>query len=370
MKVRDIADTIRNMVPLGLALGWDNVGLLVGDAKKEVKNILLTIDITKDVIAEAKKLKANMILSYHPVIWDGLKTVTADGPGAVVYELIKSNISVFSVHTAVDIMFGGVNDGLADMIGLTNTKPIGDFVTNPSENNYKLVVFVPQQSLAAVTNAIFKAGAGAIGNYSNCGFATQGVGSFKPLKGAKPAIGKQGEIEKVNEIRFEAIVPAEKVEACIEAMRKAHPYEMPAYDCLKLYENPEKFGLGRIGKLAKPAQLTEIIQKIKKATGAKAFGFIGKEKRLIKTAAVCAGSCGKIINSVIAQDVDLYLTGEIKHHQALAAKEAGLSCICLSHTVSERFVLKKLAKQLQNQLKGLNINISRKDTDPFNWKNL
>jgi len=287
-----------------------------------------------------------------PVIWDGLKSVTADGPGAVVYKLIKSDISVFSVHTSMDIMFGGVNDGLADMIGLTDSKPIGDFVTNPSENNYKLVVFVPQQSLAAVTNAIFKAGAGAIGNYSNCGFATQGVGSFKPLKGAKPAIGKQDKIEKVNEIRFEAIVPAEKVEACIEAMRKAHPYEMPAYDCLKLYENPEKFGLGRIGKLAKPAKLTEIVQKIKKATGAKAFGFIGKEKRLIKTAAVCAGSCGEIINSVIAQDVDLYLTGEIKH------------------TVSERFVLKKLAKQLQNQLKGLNINISKKDTDPFNWKNL
>ena len=370
MKVRDIANTIKSMVPLELALDWDNVGLLVGDAKKEVKKILLTIDITKDVIAEARKLKANMILSYHPAIWDGLKTVTADGSGSIVYELIKSDVAVFSVHTAVDIMFGGVNDGLAEIIGLTDTKPIGDFVPNPSQNNYKLVVFVPQKSLAAVTNAIFKAGAGAIGNYSDCGFASQGVGSFKPLKGAKPAIGKQDKIEKVNEIRFEAIVPAEKVEGCIKAMKKTHPYEMPAYDCLKLYDSPDKFGLGRIGKLDKPAQLTKIVQKIKKATGAKAFGFVGKEKRLVKTAAVCAGSCGKIINSVIAQNVDLYLTGEIKHHQALAAKEAGLSCICLSHTVSERFVLKKLAKQLQNKLKGLNINISKKDTDPFNWKNL
>jgi len=370
MKVKDIASAIKNMIPLELALDWDNVGLLVGDAKKEVKKVLMTIDITKDVIAEAKKLKADMILSYHPVIWDGLKTVTADGPGSIVYELIKSNIAVFSVHTAVDIMFGGVNDGLAEMIGLTNTKPIGDFVANPSANNYKLVVFVPQKSLAAVTNAIFKAGAGAIGNYSNCGFASQGVGSFRPLEGANPTIGKQGKVEKVNEIRFEAIVPAEKVEDCVQAMKKAHPYEMPAYDCLKLHGSPDKFGLGRIGKLDKPAQLTEIVKKIKKTTGAKAFGFIGKEKRLIKTAAVCAGSCGKIINSVISQNVDLYLTGEIKHHEALAAKEAGISCICLSHTVSERFVLKKLAKQLQNQLNGLKINISKKDTDPFNWKNL
>ncbi|HPS55945.1 MAG TPA: Nif3-like dinuclear metal center hexameric protein [Sedimentisphaerales bacterium] len=370
MKVRDIANTIRNIVPLELALDWDNVGLLVGNGQKEVKNILLTIDISKDVIAEAKKLRTDMILSYHPVIWDGLKTVTAEGSGGIVYALIKSDIAVFSVHTAVDIMFGGVNDGLAEMVGITDAKPIGDFVSSPSQDNYKLVVFVPQKSLAAVTNAVFKAGAGAIGNYSNCGFASQGVGTFKPLKGSKPAIGERGKIEKVDEIRFEAIVPAEKVEGCIEAMRKAHPYEMPAYDCLKLYERVDKFGLGRIGKLGKPTQLTEIIKRIKKATGAKAFGFVGNEKRLVKTAAVCAGSCGKIINSVIAQNVDLYLTGEIKHHQALAAKEAGVSCICLSHTVSERFVLKKLAKELQNQLKGLNINISKKDTDPFNWKNI
>jgi putative NIF3 family GTP cyclohydrolase 1 type 2 len=153
-------------------------------------------------------------------------------------------------------------------------------------------------------------------------------------------------------------------------MKKAHPYETPAFDVFKLHNPQTKFGLGRIGTLTKPLRTPQIIQRIKEQTGARAAGIIGNEKRLVKTAAVCAGSCGKIINSVIAAKADLYLTGELKHHHGLAAQEAGLTCICLSHSVSERFILKKFAKQLQNQAKQVTIKISKKDADPFRWKNL
>jgi dinuclear metal center YbgI/SA1388 family protein len=370
MKVKDIGAVIENIVPLKLAQDWDNVGLLVGDPNKNVKNVLLTIDITGDVIVEAKKLKTDFIVSYHPVIWDGLKNVTSDGPGSVVYELIRSGIAVFSIHTALDSAVGGVNDGLAEIIGIQDAEPIGDYVGNPAPDNYKLVVFVPVESLAKVSNAVFAAGAGAIGNYSHCGFSAEGTGTFLPLEGAKPAIGKKGKHEKVQEMRFESIVPAEKIDGVIAAMKKAHPYETPAFDVLKLYNSTERFGLGRIGKLTKPLSITQIVQRIKRATGAKAFGIIGDDKNTVKRAAVCAGSCGKIINSVIAAKVDFYLTGELKHHQALAAQEAGLTCICLSHTVSERFILKKFAKQLQKQLKNVKISISKKDADPFKWKNV
>jgi putative NIF3 family GTP cyclohydrolase 1 type 2 len=135
--------------------------------------------------------------------------------------------------------------------------------------------------------------------------------------------------------------------------------------------NPQaKFGLGRIGRLEKTMRVNRILEKVKKQTGAKAAGIVGDDKKLIKTAAVCAGSCGKMINLVIAQNADLYLTGELKHHQALAAKEANLTCICLSHTVSERFILKKFAKQLQKQLKNVKISISKTDADPFKWKKI
>jgi dinuclear metal center YbgI/SA1388 family protein len=370
MKIKDITAVIEKISPLKLAQDWDNVGLLMGDAKRNVKNILLTIDVTGEVVAEAKRLKTDLIISYHPIIWDGLKQITADGPSGVVYDLIRCGIAVFSIHTAFDSAVGGVNDGLAEIVGIVDGKPIGDYVDSPTGDNYKLVVFIPVESAAKVSNAVFAAGAGAIGSYSNCGFAAEGTGTFLPLAGARAAIGKKGKFEKVPEVRFETIVPAEKLANVTAAMKKAHPYEMPAFDIFKLYGSESKFGLGRIGKLARPMQLDRIIERIKKHTGAKTVGIVGDEKRLVRKAAVCAGSCGKIINSVIAERCDLYLTGELKHHHALAAQEAGLTCVCLSHTVSERFILKKLARQLQNQLKQITIKISKKDADPFKWKKL
>jgi len=359
MKVRDIAAVVNELAPLKLAQDWDNVGLLVGDGGRTVKNVLLTIDATSAVAAEAKRLKTDLIISYHPIIWDGLKAVTVGGAGAVVHELIASQISVFSVHTALDTVGGGVNDGLADILGIEDAEPIGDFVADPVGGAYKLVVFVPTDAVERVSNAVFAAGAGMMGSYSHCGFGR-----------ARPAIGRKGRLEKVDETRFETIVPGDKLDAVIAAMRQAHPYEMPAFDVLKQCNTDCKLGLGRIGKLATPMRLSALVDKAKKATGAKAVGMVGPENRMVRKAAVCAGSCGKIIDTVIAAGADLYVTGELKHHQALAAQEAGLSCICLSHSVSERFILKRLAKQLKNRLNSITIRVSKKDADPFRWKSI
>jgi dinuclear metal center YbgI/SA1388 family protein len=370
MQVKDIARQIEEIYPLELAQGWDNVGLLIGDRQKNVRNVLLTIDVTNDVVTEAKKLKTDLIVSYHPVIWDGLKKITAGWPTGAVYELIRSGIAVFSIHTALDAAVGGVNDGLADMVGIVDGKPIGDYVAYPAGENYKLVVFVPIEFAAEVSNAVFAAGAGAIGNYSHCGFSAKGTGTFLPRKGAKPAIGRRGRLERVTELRFEAIVPSERLADVITAMKKVHPYEAPAFDVFKLHHSQTPFGLGRIGELARPVRIARIIKRIKKVTGARVIGLVGEENKLVRRAAVCAGTCGQIINSVIAAKADLYLTGELKHHEALAAQEAGLTCICLSHTVSERFILKKIAQQLQNRVKGIKIRISKKDADPFKWKNV
>jgi len=368
MKIEKIAEQIEKIAPLKLAQDWDNVGLLVGDRKKEIKRILLTIDVTKEVVKEAKAKKIDLILSYHPIIWDGLKEVVADGESGPVYDLVRLGISVYSIHTAFDVAAGGVNDLLADIVGIVDAEPIGDYVESPQGPGYKVVVFVPQKDLSKVANAMFKAGAGNIGNYSHCGFTAEGQGTFKPLEGAKPTIGKKGKLEKVPEIRLESVVSADKVAAVVEAMRKSHPYETPAFDVVRHYDIENKFGLGRIGSLEKATPMKTIIAKIKKVTGARAIGIIGKENRTVKTAAVCAGSCGKIVNGVIAKKCDLYLTGELKHHQALAAQEAGVTCICLSHTVSERFALKNLVKKLKKSLKNVTISISTKDADPFRWK--
>ncbi len=363
-KIKDVIKQIEKIAPPKLAQGWDNTGLLVGDSESVVKKILLTIDVTPEVVKEAKQTGCNFVLSYHPVIWDGLKSVTSD---SVTYELVRLGISVYSMHTALDAVAGGINDALAEIVGIKDPEPIGDFVENLQKQNYKLIVFVPADSLEKVADAVFKAGAGWIGNYSHCSFRSSGTGTFLPLEGSRPAIGKKGRLEKVDEIRFESIVPAEKVADVVEAMRSVHPYEIPAFDVIKLYDFEGKTGLGRIGFLKKPAQLSAILKKIKRITGAKAAGIVGNKNRKVKKAAVCAGSCGKLILNVISEKCDLYVTGEIKHHQALAAQEAGVTVVCLSHTISERFILKKVAKELQKSLKNVKIIISKKDKDPFEW---
>lgn len=220
MKAKEIAKRIGRIVSLELAISWDNVGLLVGDPNKEVKKILLTIDITADVLAEARRQRTDLIISYHPVIWDGLKKITADGAGRIVYQLVRSDIAVFSIHTVLDILRGGVNDALAEIVGIENGQPIGDFVEDPSGGLYKFVVFIPVDLVRKVSDAVFAAGAGRVGNYSCCGFGAEGVGSFLPLEGSRPAIGRKGKLEKVKEIRFETIVPGDKLESVIAAMKK------------------------------------------------------------------------------------------------------------------------------------------------------
>ncbi len=370
MKVHEIARRIESIVPRGLALDWDNVGLLVGSQEQKVSKVLVTIDITLEVVEEAKRQKADMILSYHPVIWDGLKSVTPGGPGQVVYELMQAGIAVYSIHTAYDIAEGGTNDQLAAILGMKETRPIGDYVSPAEGDLYKVIVYVPREDTERVAQAMFEAGAGNIGHYDSCAFRGEGTGSFRPLEGATPAIGEKGQLEYVPEVKLESIVPERKVASVIEAMRKNHPYETPAFDVLRHYDMEGLYGLGRMGKLEKPMKVSMALEKIKKATGAKAAGIIGPKNRTIKTAAVCAGSCGKIIEKLITGGCDFYLTGEIKHHLALAAAEAGLTCVCLSHTVSERFALKKLIRELKKTLDNVTITQSRKDKDPFEWKQI
>ncbi len=370
MNVAQIAQQIDTLIPLKLAQDWDNVGLLVGDANKPVKRVLLTIDTTKAVVAEAKKLGIDLIVSYHPVIWDGLKQVLSAGPSCVVHDLVRAGIAVFSIHTALDTVSGGVNDGLADMLGIVNAEPLGDYVQNPAGDKIKLVVFTPKDALESVSNAMFAAGAGVIGNYTKCSYSGEGTGTFLGGSGSNPTVGKKGRLVQVEELRLEAVVPADKLEPVVKAMTQAHPYETPAFDCYRLMDSAGVFGLGRIGPLAESMTVRQLIPRIKKQTGARDFGIVGDDKKKVRTAAVCAGTCGSILNTVIARGADLYLTGELKHHQALAAAEAGLTCICLSHTVSERFMLKKLAKQLRPSLGDVKITISRTDADPFKWVNL
>lgn len=370
MKISQLLEILDSIAPFEIAQSWDNVGLLIGDKDADTGKIIFTIDTTDAVVDEAKAAGCNTIISYHPVIWQPLKKITADGEKPIVYKLLKAGFNVISIHTALDAALGGVNDKLAEAIGLEDTEPLSDFVSPKSKDMYKLVVFVPTDNINAVSKAVFDAGAGSLGNYSDCGFAATGEGTFLPLEGSQPAIGSKGKVEKVAEIRFETLVCSNNLSNVIEAMKKAHPYEMPAYDVIKLETLEKLYGIGRIGRFAARKSIDQIVAEIKKLTGAKAMGFVGKPKKKIKVAAVCAGSCGSIINKVIAEKAELYITGELKHHDAILARESGLACICLSHSVSERFILAELAKTIGAQCPNTKLIMSKKDIDPFSWKEI
>ena len=370
MKAAKVVESIDAVVPLKLAQDWDNVGLLVGRPNRNVSRILLALDVTMDVVREARDFKAEMIVAYHPVIWDSLKAVTAEGPSEVVYELARSDIAVFCVHTALDSVEGGVNDGLAEIVGIDGARPIGDYVEDPAGPWYKLVVFVPSESVSKVTDAIFRAGGGRMGNYSRCGFQAAGEGSFLPMENASPAVGRRGRQETVREIRFETVVEAGRLETVVASMLRAHPYEAPAYDVFRLQHSGERFGLGRMGRLRRPATVAAIMRRIKKGTGAAAVRIVGDVPPKVSAAAVCAGSCGRIINSVISAGCDLYVTGELKHHHALLARQSNLACICLGHGVSERFILKNLAALLRPRMPEVRFKVSDRDVEPFNYRRI
>jgi len=367
MKISQLVDIVNEIAPFAIAQSWDNVGLLVGDAQSEVNAMMLAVDITDAVINEAISSGCNTIISYHPVIWEPLKALTAQCSRPVVYRLAREGLNVISVHTALDAACGGVNDGLAEAVGLAVSEPIGDYVSPPTEDMYKLVVFIPAEHINALSEAVFLAGAGSLGNYSNCGFTSQGTGTFLPLDGANPSIGKKGRIEKVAEVRFETLVHQSRLNDVVAAMKLAHPYEEPAFDIIKLSLFQKRLGIGRIGNLVPKRKLTDIIADIKRVTGVETIGFVGREIKSVKSAAVCAGACGSILNKVIAAGCELYVTGEMKHHDALAARESGLLCLCLGHSISERFILSRLMERIRLKCPA-EVVLSRKDADPLKWR--
>ncbi|MFI4910127.1 MAG: Nif3-like dinuclear metal center hexameric protein [Sedimentisphaeraceae bacterium JB056] len=370
MKVSELIEIVDCIAPFELAQSWDNVGLLIGDADCDVSGCMFAVDVTESVVDEAIKAGCNTIIGYHPVVWDALKRITKQGPRPVVYKLLANGINVISVHTALDAADGGVNDALAQAVGFVEAQPLSDYVSLSTEDMYKLIVFVPSENINQVSEAVFAAGAGNLGNYSNCGFTSSGQGSFMPLEGSNPAVGTQNKLERVEEQRFETIVRASCLEKVVEAMKKAHPYEMPAYDIIKLDLLKKRMGIGRYGKLSQKRAVADIVADIKETTGVKTIGFVGSEKEYVLSGAVCAGSCGSILNKVIANECDIYITGELKHHDALVVREAGILCLCLGHSFSERFILEKLKKQIKETCSNMITLLSETDRDPFDWRSV
>jgi dinuclear metal center YbgI/SA1388 family protein len=361
-KLKQFLDAMEAIAPTRFAESWDNVGLLAGDPGQDVSAAMLTIDYTPEVACEAAGKRCDLIVSYHPPIFSAIKRVTASGSTAAVFDAIRRGVAIYSPHTALDVAPGGTNDMLADAIGLTDRQPLK--VMEPRSTHCKLVTFVPEEALEKVSQAIFAAGAGQIGNYSSCSFQQKGTGTFFGEAGTDPAVGKAGRLERVNEIRLETVVPISAIDRVVTALKQSHPYEEPAFDLNMLAAAPEGLGMGRIGALPSTPR-EKMFERIKRELNLSQFLIAGPTTGTITRAAVCAGACGDLLDQAIAQKAQLYVTGEMRHHDALKAARAGLTVVCLLHSNSERAVLKRLGEGLSKRLPELAISLSEQDRDPF-----
>jgi len=374
MKVSDVVKALETLAPPSLSAKWDNVGLLVGDAGAEARKVLLCIDLTPQVLAEAAKVKAQMVMAYHPVIFKGVSRLTADASPAA-YEAARRGLAVYSMHTALDAAPGGTNDVLAEVLGLAGHRPLEPVTEGGS---CKIVIFVPPADLSRVAEAAFAAGAGRIGRYYDCAFFAHGIGAFCGGEGSNPTVGHVGRHEVTEEVRLEMVAPKADVPAVCAAARAAHSYEEPVIDVYPLEGCPDERGMGRVGRLARPATAASLIARVKRATrlknvlvagGGESAGRADRRARkagsLVKIAACSAGSAGSMYQAAAKAGATFFLTGEMHHHDALAATAAGMTVVCLGHSNSERITLPRLARRLGKLLPGLAVLVSQRDKDPF-----
>jgi dinuclear metal center YbgI/SA1388 family protein len=360
MKLSEFISAMEAIAPTRYAEPWDNVGLLVGDPGQEISKALLTIDYTADVAAEGREQSCDLVIAYHPPVFDAVKRITGS---SLIYDAIRRGVAVYSPHTALDVADGGTNDMLADALGLEERQPLR--LSEAKATQYKLVVFAPEDAADRVAEAVFCAGAGRIGNYTSCSFRTPGTGTFYGEAGANPAVGEARKLERVQEVRIETVLPIDRVGPCIRAMRNAHPYEEPAFDLVQLAGTPEGKGQGRIGDLPEGTTREALVERVKRELNLSQVLVAGTIAGVVRRAACCAGACGDLLKDAIAQKAQFYLTGEMRHHDALRAAECGMTVVCALHSNSERAVLRRVAERLANELPALATHVSQRDADPF-----
>lgn len=328
-----VINALEELAPVHLAESWDNVGLLIGSPSLELSGIVIALDVDLDVLEFAVKHKANLIIVHHPVIFKGITSLREDNPqGELLCRLVQQKIAVIAAHTNLDAAWGGVNDALATVIGLNQVTPL---TQTYSEKLYKLAVFVPASHLASVRAAMGGAGAGHIGVYSHCSFSAKGEGAFLPLAGAKPFIGSQGELELVDEYKFETIVTEHTRHQVIKAMLSTHPYEEVAYDLYALANELPVVGMGRVGQLDRAITLRQFIARVGGSLRANSLKAVGDPETIVQTVALCGGSGAGLLFQAKQAGADVYLTGDVKYHEAQQASALGLSLVDAGHFATE-----------------------------------
>ena len=363
--VGEVLDYLDLIIPPSLAAEWDNVGLLLGERSAAVTRVMTCLTVTPESAAEAIETGAQLVVTHHPVLFRAVKRLTdATTEGRMLLSLIRAGVAVYSPHTAFDNAAGGINESLARNIGLTNLGPLR---RREDARSCKIVVFVPDKDLAKVSEAIFAAGAGQIGQYRECSFRLAGTGTFFGTEAANPTIGVKGRREEVSEWRLEVVCPERGVEAVVAAMRKAHSYEEPAYDVYALKPPSSPLGEGRVGELERPVSLGELAHSAKTALKAGAVQIVGDVGRAVQRVAVACGAAGEFLADAARARADVFLTGEMRFHDYLDAQARGMALLLPGHYATERFGVEELALRIRGQWPELEVWASRRESDPVHW---
>ena len=363
MKLKKIIRVIEDFAPPSLQESYDNSGLVVGSYDMEIQKALISFDITEEVLEEAKSIGANLIISHHPIIFGGLKKINGKNyvERCVLYA-IKNEIALYAAHTNLDNVLNGTNHILAKKLGLQNIKPL-----SPQKDTLiKLVVFVPLKHMEEVKNAIFEAGAGNIGNYDQCSFSTEGIGSFRAMEGAKPFVGEINSQHKEEEVRLETILPTHLQFEVVQAMKNAHPYEEVAFDVFPLLKKSKNIGAGIIGVLENPENTIDFLNRLKGITSSKCIKYTKPINEKIKKIALCGGSGAFLIGNAKSQGADVYISGDIKYHEFFDADNK-MIIADIGHYESEQFTQELLFQIITEKFPTFAVQISDFITNPINY---
>ncbi len=367
MVVREIQNILELWAPRELSWQGDNVGLQVGSPGWQVRKILITLDVSEQVIEEAKKKQVNLIISHHPLIFTPIKSLLPENRvGSLIFNLVSNNIALLCAHTNLDFTHQGVSFVLAEKLGIANLRVL----IPQSDILKKIVVFIPSNHVDGVLSAMSDAGAGVVGNYDTCSFQSKGSGTFRGLVGSKPFIGKTGSLEIVEEVRLEMITSSWKLPSVIKAMKTTHPYEEVAYDVISLDNKADIFGAGAIGELQSPESLETFLARVQGALHAPSLRYTGKLKSRIKKVAVCGGSGSDAIPAAISSGADAFVTADLKYHTFQDAENL-IALIDAGHFETESPVVEKLVTYLKEQIQSCSENIpvlaSKKMSNPVHY---
>jgi dinuclear metal center YbgI/SA1388 family protein len=339
-----ISGWMEQLAPQHLAEEWDNVGLQVGSHATCVGRIMTCLSLSKAVLQQAIAAEVQLIVAHHPLIFQPLKSLTEHSPIAnLVTQLIKHDIALFAAHTNLDAASKGVGLWLDEMFDLRQSAPLA---LCPRDTYVKLVTFVPTSHLEAVRDAITAAGAGHIGRYSACTFSTTGTGSFLPEQGTQPFIGEVGELTQVAEIRLETVVREDMLSHVLEQMRQAHPYEEVAYDVYPMLISP-RCGYGRIGNLAETQSFTDFLTFVKNQLQVSQLRIAGPMPRSVRRVAILNGSGASFIENAARAGAEVYVTGDVRYHDAEKAEALGLCVVDAGHFGTEKFIPGRVAHYLR-----------------------